>query len=93
MLPQQELQVVHESDNNIHALGSLGHRQIVTMTLHNVFARGTYPISSWLRRWVRRGFHRRLCVHWWTMWPLDWTSSIKPHDEACWNAYASSCRL
>jgi hypothetical protein len=55
--------------------------------------RGTYPISSWLRRWVRRGFHRRLCVHWWTMWPLDWTSSIKSHDEACWNAYASSCRL
>ncbi len=38
MLPQQDLQVVHESDNNIHALGSLGHRQIVTMTLHNVFA-------------------------------------------------------
>ncbi len=37
MLPQQELQVVHESDNNIHALSSLGHRQIVTMTLHNVF--------------------------------------------------------
>ncbi len=38
MLPQQELQVVNESDNNIHALGSLVHRQIVTMTLHNVFA-------------------------------------------------------
>jgi hypothetical protein len=37
MLPQQELQVVHESDNNIHALSSLGHRQIVTMTLHNIF--------------------------------------------------------